>query len=86
MRSPVACAVVASLIPVATGVGIDVETADGVERVSVVSNVGELDANGGGSAVEHPKVSASRTVVVAFGKICLKVGVFTIIGIVPNHG
>lgn len=63
MRSPVACAAVVSPKPVADGVGIAVEAASDVERVSVVPDVGEGNAVGGGEAAEHPKISASRTVV-----------------------
>lgn len=75
MRSPNVCAVVVSPKPVATGVGVGVETASSVERVSVVSDLGEGDAAGGGEAAEHPKLSASRMVVVAFAEICLKVAI-----------
>lgn len=67
-------------MPVAAGVGVEVETASGVGYDS-----GEGDADCGGEArVEHPKVSARRTVVVAFAEIFLKVGVAQIFSTVIN--
>lgn len=53
MRSLTACAVVVSLKAMVTGVGIGVETVSSVERVSLVSDVGESDTAGGGEAAEH---------------------------------
>lgn len=71
-------------MPVAAGVGVEVETVSLVEPEGVGYDSGKGDADRGGEAVEHPKVSAKRTVVVAFAEICLKVGVAQISSAVIN--